>query len=762
MSLNITMEGVERGGSSKKRDRPTSNSCETLLTKKKVRRSPRHAKLNTKFVKDYEIRRSRYKVQKCMTVDYQRLEEYFESSVCVPMHSEAVLPDQSLSQPLLDSLFIGTSPSLRSSRKSTSALSTMFLGRILLRAPEGCMDYIDRLIAEISQYNRLKVLRVDGRFLHFNGGYDILQKCGACGSEFCVCADLLKISEPLGQQCQDSSKTWNEIQKCSISNPWQFFQTISYDKSAACQRCFSDVLFESILRILREHSPCILYIRNLEDFFLNTDQVLAFQKILQKFRIPNCSIIGTIFEPSEPREIENPVIARLNNLLPYRLYVPKISVTAPEANSDIGETVHRSFLDFRRMMQRSQLSVSHTGGENTCREVMAEFFQLPRLAQRTLNQILTSMMKHHLVDQNSITHAQGCFENTSLESFRYAVQIQTPRHLYADSEPPTLETLDLTKYEKKISWELVHAKDIPVTFDDIGSHEQIIDQLQKIVLWPMRYPSLFQGPLTGAPKNVLLFGPPGTGKTMMAKAIARSARAHFLNINPSSIGSKYHGESEKFVAAVFSLARKLRRCIIFLDEADSLLGTRDSGEQAHDRKVKNEFMMQWEGIASTGTTTPDTAVQSRIILVAATNRPWDLDDAVIRRFSARLMVDLPDLGARQKILQVLLKQEVLAEEVDMFSLARRTEGYNGSDLRNLCSTAALKRLYQCIESLEVSDAIRPIQMQDFESALDTIRPSSGANKDSFTYRQLHEWNATYGQNNHGAGPASLPHLTYYL
>ncbi|GER44022.1 AAA-type ATPase family protein, partial [Striga asiatica] len=204
-------------------------------------------------------------------------------------------------------------------------------------------------------------------------------------------------------------------------------------------------------------------------------------------------------------------------------------------------------------------------------------------------------------------------------------------------------------------------------------------------------------------KGILLFGPPGTGKTMLAKAVATEAGANFINISMSSITSKWFGEGEKYVKAVFSLASKIAPSVIFVDESssyhasffslqkvDSMLGRRENpGEHEAMRKMKNEFMVNWDGLR--------TKDKERVLVLAATNRPFDLDEAVIRRLPRRLMVNLPDAANRAKILRVILAKEDLSPDVDLDSVASMTDGYSGSDLKNLCVTAAHRPIREILE-----------------------------------------------------------------
>ena len=208
---------------------------------------------------------------------------------------------------------------------------------------------------------------------------------------------------------------------------------------------------------------------------------------------------------------------------------------------------------------------------------------------------------------------------------------------------------------------------------------------------PLQRPELFdKGQLTKPTKGILLFGPPGTGKTMLAKAVATEAGANFINISMSSITSKWFGEGEKYVKAVFSLASKIAPSVIFVDEVDSMLGRRENpGEHEAMRKMKNEFMVNWDGLR--------TKDRERVLVLAATNRPFDLDEAVIRRLPRRLMVNLPDATNRSKILSVILSKEEISPDVDLEAIANMTDGYSGSDLKNLCVTAAHLPIREILE-----------------------------------------------------------------
>lgn len=248
-------------------------------------------------------------------------------------------------------------------------------------------------------------------------------------------------------------------------------------------------------------------------------------------------------------------------------------------------------------------------------------------------------------------------------------------------------------FEKRLLSDVVPAEELGVTFDSIGALDKVKETLHEIVMLPLQRPELFRrGNLAKPTKGVLLFGPPGTGKTMLAKAVATEAGANFMNVSLSSVASKWFGEGEKFVKAVFSLARKIAPSVIFIDEVDSMLGKRGEKRTEHEatRKMKNEFMSAWDGLR--------TRDSERVLVLGATNRPFDLDDAVLRRLPRRLLVDLPDAANRAKILKIITREEVLGPDVDLEALATMLQGYSGSDLRNLCIAAAYNPIRELLKT----------------------------------------------------------------
>lgn len=246
---------------------------------------------------------------------------------------------------------------------------------------------------------------------------------------------------------------------------------------------------------------------------------------------------------------------------------------------------------------------------------------------------------------------------------------------------PELQDVDLDGYEKSILSSVVTPEEIDINFDDIGGLDPIIADLHESVIYPLTLPEIYSNsPLLQAPSGVLLYGPPGCGKTMLAKALAKESGANFISIRMSAIMDKWYGESNKIVDAIFSLGNKIEPCIIFIDEIDSFLRERSSSDHEVTATVKAEFMTLWDGLLSNG----------RVMIIGATNRLHDIDAAFLRRLPKRFMIPLPGVEERERILNVLLKDTLLDEKhCDLHKIALKTAGLSGSDLKELCREAAL-------------------------------------------------------------------------
>ncbi|KAJ8898604.1 hypothetical protein K2173_004217 [Erythroxylum novogranatense] len=389
------------------------------------------------------------------------------------------------------------------------------------------------------------------------------------------------------------------------------------------------------------------------------------------------------------------------------------------------------------------------------------------LAIENVEKVVGWALSHHFMHCSATSNGDAKLL-ISTDSIRYGLSILQGIQSENKSMKKTLkDVVTENEFEKKLLADVIPPNEIGVTFDDIGALETVKDTLKELVMLPLQRPELFgKGQLTKPCKGILLFGPPGTGKTMLAKAVATEAGANFINISMSSITSKWFGEGEKYVKAVFSLASKVTPSVIFVDEVDSMLGRRENpGEHEAMRKMKNEFMVNWDGLR--------TKDKERVLVLAATNRPFDLDEAVIRRLPRRLMVNLPDAPNREKILKVILAKEDLAPDVDLEAVANMTDGYSGSDLKNLCVTAAHCPIREILEKekkeravasaenkplprLYSSVDIRPLKMEDFRYAHDQVCASVSSESGSMS--ELLQWNDLYGE----GGSRKKSSLSYFM
>ena len=263
-----------------------------------------------------------------------------------------------------------------------------------------------------------------------------------------------------------------------------------------------------------------------------------------------------------------------------------------------------------------------------------------------------------------------------------------------------------------------------VTYEDIGDLEEAKQKIREMIELPLKYPELFKHLGIEPPKGVLLYGPPGCGKTLLAKAVANESGAYFIAINGPEIMSKFYGESEQRLREIFEEAQKNAPAIIFIDEIDAIAPKREEVTGEVEKRVVAQLLALMDGLKERG----------QVIVIAATNRPNDIDPALRRpgRFDREIAIPVPDKRARREILQVHTRNMPLAEDVDLDELAELTHGFTGADLAALCREAAMRALRRFLPKIDLEKGSIPLDLlkelkvtrQDFLDALKDIQPSA--------------------------------------
>ncbi|CAM8906004.1 unnamed protein product [Rhodiola kirilowii] len=593
--------------------------------------------------------------------------------------------------------------------------------------------------------------------------------------------------------------------------------------------CFDEkLLLQSLYKVLvsvSESSPIILYIRDVEKLLARSERFYKlFDKVLNKLS-GRILVLGSQIADAD-NEYQEPN-ARLETLFPYN-----IDISPPDDENHLNNWKAQMEDDFKTIQiqdNKNHIMEVLAANDLECDDLGSICGSDTMVLSNYIEEIVVSALSHHLmnvsdpqyrngrliISSKSLSHGLSIFQegkglkkdtmkldsnngakNNEGEDFS-AVKSE-PKADCGTSEskneaekpvlgvkkdtevppPPKAEVPPDNEFEKRIRPEVIPASEIGVTFADIGAMEETKESLQELVMLPLRRPDLFNGGLLKPCRGILLFGPPGTGKTMLAKAIANEAGASFINVSMSTITSKWFGEDEKNVRALFTLAAKVSPTIIFVDEVDSMLGQRTRvGEHEAMRKIKNEFMTHWDGLL--------TKSGERILVLAATNRPFDLDEAIIRRFERRIMVGLPSAESREMILRTLLAKEKV-DDLDFKELATMTEGYSGSDLKNLCTTAAYRPVRELIKQERMKDlekkkkaaenkntdgtseevgegdkearviTLRPLNMEDMKHAKTQVAASLAA--EGSIMSELTQWNELYGE----GGSRKKEQLSYFL
>ena len=296
-----------------------------------------------------------------------------------------------------------------------------------------------------------------------------------------------------------------------------------------------------------------------------------------------------------------------------------------------------------------------------------------------------------------------------------------------------------------------------VSFDDIAELETAKRALIEAVVLPLLMPDFFVG-LRRPWKGVLLYGPPGTGKTLLAKALATQGKTTFFNVSPTTFASKWKGESEKLVRILFEMARFYAPSTIFIDEVDSVGVKRHDGEHEASKKVLAEMLVQMDGISESnsgvnGEFDNENNKPKFVMVLGATNLPWDLDDALRRRFEKRIYIPLPNSVGRREMFRINFKGIKLSDDIDIDTLVKKTDGYSGHDISSVCREASLMNMRKKLMSgngqfdiLEAAnnetflqDLEAPVSQSDILTAIKNISKSVSNND----VKKFEEWTNQY-------------------
>ncbi|XP_021757580.1 probable spastin homolog Bm1_53365 isoform X2 [Chenopodium quinoa] len=583
------------------------------------------------------------------------------------------------------------------------------------------------------------------------------------------------------------------------------------------------LLIQSLYKVMVSVSrtyPIILYLRDVDMLLFRSQKLYRlFQKMLQKLSGP-VLILGSRITHSDSNDddIDDMII----DVFPYN-----IDIKPPEDETRLVSWKSQLEVDLKMIQiqdNRNHIIEVLAANDVECDDLGSINVEDTFVLSRYIEEIVVSAISYHLMNNKheyrngkllisfqSLSHGLSVFQERKSDAKdtlkpeprarpskgprgdvkpETKAEGATPKNKGGEeaSVPISKDTTDNeaaspkvpevppdNEFERRIRPEVIPASEISVSFADIGALDETKESLQELVMLPLRRPDLFKGGLLKPCRGILLFGPPGTGKTMLAKAIAKEAGASFINVSMSTITSKWFGEDEKNVRGLFSLASKVSPTIIFVDEVDSMLGQRTRvGEHEAMRKIKNEFMTHWDGLT--------TKQGERILVLAATNRPFDLDEAIIRRFERRIMVGLPSAENRENILRTLLSKEKVEEGLDLKEIGIMTEGYSGSDLKNLCTTAAYRPVRELIQQERLKDmekkqeseegqnsdaqkkegvkdrviSLRPLNLEDFRQAKNQVAASFSSG--GAIMNELKQWNELYGE----GGTRKKEQLTYFL
>lgn len=598
---------------------------------------------------------------------------------------------------------------------------------------------------------------------------------GQCGEVYEVNGDRVAVILDIDEKNANEGK---EDKLKEPSNPpiyWIDVKEIEHDLDTQVEDYY--VAIEALCEVLRTMQPLIVYFPDSSEWLSRAvpkskrkEFVHKVQEMFDLLPGPVVLICGQNKAESGSKEKEKftmilPNLGRIAKLpLPlkhltdglkatkrsddseiYKLFKNVLCIHPPKEEDPLRTFNKQVEEDRRIVITRSNLNELHKvleENELSCVDLLHVNTDDVILTKKKAEKVV-GWAKNHYLSSCPLPSIKGERLYLPRESLEIAIWRLKEQESISRKPSQNLKNMAKDEYENNFVSAVVPPGEIGVKFEDIGALEDVKKALNELVILPMRRPELFsRGNLLRPCKGILLFGPPGTGKTLLAKALATEAGANFISITGSTLTSKWFGDAEKLTKALFSFASKLAPVIIFVDEVDSLLGARGGAfEHEATRRMRNEFMAAWDGLRSKDS--------QRILILGATNRPFDLDDAVIRRLPRRIYVDLPDAENRMKILRIFLSQENLEPGFQYDKLAQTTEGYSGSDLKNLCIAAAYRPVQELLEEekkeskSDASPVLRSLNLDDFVQSKAKVGPSVAY--DATSMNELRKWNEQYGE-----------------
>ncbi|MFO7836014.1 MAG: AAA family ATPase [Candidatus Thorarchaeota archaeon] len=260
-----------------------------------------------------------------------------------------------------------------------------------------------------------------------------------------------------------------------------------------------------------------------------------------------------------------------------------------------------------------------------------------------------------------------------------------------------------------------------VAMSDVAGLDDVKNTIHDAVVTPIKHPELFKGRARQPWKGILLYGPAGCGKTLIAKAVATEAEATFFNVSAGNMVSKWLGESERLVMTLFEMARETQPSVIFLDELDSIGVSRSASDLGGERRLKTQLLTELQGLSND--------INERVTLIGATNLPWEIDFALLSRFEKRIHVPLPDKSTRERIFEIHMEDIDITPDVNYSELAELAKGFSGRDISVACREAAMEPIRELkeqgkLKKEETITEVRSVNRRDFIEALQTIKPTS--------------------------------------